>query len=146
MLIVLVGVALGVAANVVSPKRIPWITPPKVEPAPSEYIPLEDAVQLWKSSAGIFLDARAPADYAAGHIAGAHSLPAEAFNEHIAGIGAYLTPESKIIVYCDGEDCDLSHDVLKQLRGMQFTNVHILRNGMTVWRGAKLAIQTGDQP
>ena len=100
--IVLAGVACGLLANVVSPRGIPFITPPKPTLDPKDTIPLADAFRLWGSGAGFFLDARAPADYAAGHIAGAFNLPAEAFNEHFPQVAGMLTPATPITVYCDG--------------------------------------------
>ena len=136
LLIVVASAGLGLAFNAISPKRIPYITPPKPVIAASEFIPLAEAFELWGSGAAFFLDARAPADYEAGHIAGAFNLPAESFHEHFMNVAPYLTPSSSIICYCDGVECDLSHHLAGMLRQQGYTNIHLLQNGWTVWRAA----------
>src|SRR5438067_1469537 len=99
-LVLLFGSAvLGLAANAVSPKRIPYITPPKPQIAESEFIPLAEAYAAWGSGATFFLDARAPADYEAGHIANAFNLPAEAFDEHFPQVAPMLTTNSGVVCY-----------------------------------------------
>lgn len=144
--IVVVSAAIGLAVNAVSPRRISYITPPKPVIAESEFIPLPEAYRLWGSGAGFFLDARAPADYEAGHIANAFSLPAEAFDQHFPAVAPFLTPSASIVCYCDGMECDLSHHLAEQLRQRGFTNIHLLQNGWTVWHGAGYPTSTGAQP
>src|SRR5881628_1268316 len=139
LLIACVGAALGLAANAVSPRGIPFVAPPKVVVPPSDFIPLHEAKQLWQSGTAYFLDARAPADYVAGHIASAFNLPADEFDTHYAAVASMLTTGSVIVAYCDGVECDLSHDLTKRLRQLDYKNVRILKNGWTVWRGAGLA-------
>src|SRR5262245_23767765 len=90
LLITLVGVVLGLVGNTVSPKGIPLITPPKKEPRPEEFIPLEKAKELWETGAAIFLDAREPVDYLAGHIGNAFNLPALAFEKHFGQVATIL--------------------------------------------------------
>jgi rhodanese-related sulfurtransferase len=145
LLIVVMGLSLGLAANTVSPRRIPLIRPPPKAPQPSEMLTLPEAKAIWESGAAFFLDARAPADYAAGHITGAFNLPAEEFDQHYPQVAPILTPDRLVVVYCDGQECELSHHLADKLRSMGFRNVRILHNGWTVWRTAGLATQTGDQ-
>ena len=145
LVIVGVGLTLGLAANTVSPKRIPFIRPPPKAPQPGEMLTLEEAKAIWEGNAAFFLDARAPADYEAGHIANAFNLPAEAFDEHFPQVAPMLSTERAIVVYCDGEECDLSHHLVDKLRERNFRNVRILRNGWTVWRTAGLPTLTGSQ-
>lgn len=146
LLVTITGALLGLTANAVSPRRIPYITPPKVEAPPSDYIPLDDAKRLWARGDVFFLDARAAADYALGHIGNAFNLPVANFEEHYPQIAGMFTPETSIIVYCDGMECDLSHDLTKRLRQIGYKNVHILQNGWTVWQKAGLPTSTGEKP
>jgi rhodanese-related sulfurtransferase len=146
LVIVVASAALGLAVNAVSPRRVPYITPPKPVFAESEFIPLADAHQAWSAGRAIFLDARAPADYNAGHIPNAFSLPAESFAEHFAKVASYLAPDSMIICYCDGVDCDLSHHLAEKLRDNGFKNIHILKNAWTEWNKAGYPSSAGTQP
>ncbi len=145
-LIVMAGIALGLAANAVSPKRIPYITPPKPAVVDQNLITLEAAKELWGTGAGFFLDARAPADYAAGHIALAFSLPVEAFDEHYNNVAPMLAPDTPVVAYCDGVECELSHRLADRLRGLGYKDVRVLVNGWTAWRTAGYQTNTGTQP
>jgi len=146
LVIVFTGAVLGLAANAVSPRRIPYLTPPKVTLQSQDTIPLPEAQELWTSGSGFFLDARAPADYAAGHIAGSLSLPIEEFDDHFSQVQRFLSPDSMIVAYCDGMDCELSNQLMVRLRELGYHNVRHLVNGWTAWRTAGLSTHTGTQP
>jgi rhodanese-related sulfurtransferase len=146
LIIVVAGAALGLLANKVSPRAIPYITPPKPKAAASDTITLEEATQLWQTGPAFFIDARPPAQYAAGHIANAFNVPAEDFATHYRAVAPMLTPDSQIVAYCDGMDCELSHQLAGKLRELGYKNVRILINGWTSWRTAGLPTQTGTQP
>jgi rhodanese-related sulfurtransferase len=146
LLIVLAGAALGLAANALSPQGIPILTPPKAAPQASDTVALDEAKTLWGDGTAFFLDARATTDYQAGHIAGALSLPIEEFDDHYPQIQPVLTPDSTIIAYCDGMECDLSHRLMDRLHQLGYHNVRLLVNGWTTWHTAGLMTHTGDQP
>jgi rhodanese-related sulfurtransferase len=146
LVILLTGAVLGLAANAISPRGIPYITPPKTKLQPQDIVPFQEAQEQWSNGQSIFLDARLPADYAAGHIANAISLPIEEFDEYYPRVATTLTPDANIVAYCDGQECDLSHDLAKKLRELGYTHVHILVNGWTSWHTAGLPTHTGDQP
>jgi rhodanese-related sulfurtransferase len=138
LLLVIVGMALGLAGNQVSPKGIPIITPPKRTPRSEEFLSLDQAKQFWSNGSALFLDAREEADFAAGHIANAFNLPALSVERHFPEVAPLLTTESLVVVYCDGTECELSHRLAEHLRQQGFTNVHMLFNGWTTWRQAGL--------
>ncbi len=156
ILISVVSTCTGLFANAIrwdsnndgEPNRLALITPPKPELAANEIISLDDARTLWETQMGIafFLDARGPEDYRRGHIAMAHNLPAHDFEEHLPAIQPFLMPDTPIVVYCDGTECDTSHQVAKKLTALGFNNVRILVNGWTVWNKAGLPAQRGEQP
>lgn len=151
ILITLASMTIGAVVNSVrpdrdakgQPRRLSWITPPPPELGPGDLVGLEEAEQLWLEGNAVFLDARQPQDYAAGHIANAHNLPVDRLAEFYPDVAGWLTPEGQIIVYCDGEDCELSHRLMTQLRELGYRHVRVLHNGWTVWRRAGLPIATG---
>jgi len=146
LIIVLGSAALGLVGNAISPKRIPFITPPKPVLETNDMVTLEEAHQAWGDGVTFFVDARAPADYAAGHVANAFNLPAEAFFEHFPPVAAMFAPATPIIVYCDGMECELSHHCADLLRQNGYKNVRILMNGWTLWHTAGYPTSTGAQP
>jgi rhodanese-related sulfurtransferase len=146
LVIVFGSAALGLAVNAISPRRIPYITPPKPVLQNKDVISLDEAHRLWGRGTSFFLDARAPADYASGHIANAFNLPAEAFDEHFPAVASMLTADSSIIVYCDGTECELSHRCADLLRQRGYKDVRVLVNGWTVWHMAGYPTSTSAQP
>lgn len=144
--IVLLGTAAGLAGNQLSPRGLPLLTPPKPAHQADDFITLEQAKLLWHGGTAFFLDAREPADYAAGHIGTAHNLPVQAFARHFGELAPMLTPESVLVLYCDGLECDLSHRLRASLRQLGYTNTHLLFNGWTAWRQAGLPTAMGGQP
>jgi len=106
-------------------------------------IGLDQAVRLFESGKAVFLDARPAQEYFEGHIKGAKSLPWQSFDEIADKILKDIPLEATIITYCDGEACDLSLYLAKQLYLMGFQNVHYLTNGWTRWLEAGLPYEEG---
>jgi rhodanese-related sulfurtransferase len=146
-LILVIGSAtLGLLANTISPCRIPFIAPPPSPPSAKDIVTLADVKAAWQSGTSVILDARNPEDYAKGHIPTAFNLPVEEFETFFPRVAPMLTTDMTLIVYCDGEQCDLSHELQKRLRGLGFKNVRVLINGWTVWQEAHLPGNTGENP
>ena len=152
VILVLVSTALGLAVNAVrrdtdkdgTPCRLPMIRPPKPPVAEKDKISVAEAETLWRAGTAFFLDARAAADYAAGHIALARSLPVEHFDQYFPKVATVLSPDSEIVVYCDGDQCDSSHRLMTLLRERGgYTNVRVLVNGWTMWRKAGFPTKKG---
>jgi rhodanese-related sulfurtransferase len=143
LLIIVLGGSLGLLSNAILPKGIPLITPPKKLPNPEEFIALEQAYEFWAGGEAFFLDARGPSDYEAGHIANALSVPGDAFEQHFPRLAAMVTPETPLVIYCDGTECELSHRLADQLRANGYANLHLLQNGWTEWRTAGYLTDTG---
>jgi rhodanese-related sulfurtransferase len=146
VLLVLMGAALGLLSNAVAPKGISLLTPPKKVPKADEFVPVDQAHQWWSEGNTFFLDARKPEDFEAGHIANALNLPVETFTENYPKVAPLLAPDSSIVVYCDGAECELSRRLAEELRGQGYTNVHMLHNGWTAWRTAGFPTATGPNP
>lgn len=111
----------------------------------SMVIGLEEARRLFEQDAVIFLDARPQYQYAEGHIQGALCIPWQEVDHYFMEIADRLEPSRTIITYCDGETCDLSHELAVFLKEMGFEDVRVLVNGWTVWLQAGLPIQTEEQ-
>lgn len=104
-------------------------------------IPLDEARQLFDRKAAKFLDARPQAQFENGHISGALSLPWQDITTAFTDIAAQLDDKDAIIAYCDGESCELSHELAVFLKDLGFTDVRVLVNGWTVWQDAGLPTQ-----
>jgi len=84
-----------------------------------------------------FLDARRSADFAAGHVAGAWSVPiweadaAARITEFEAR--ANPSPRSPLVVYCSGGDCEDSRLLARRLVDLGYRNLLIYRDGFPDW-------------
>lgn len=103
-------------------------------------IGLDQARLLFQQEEAIFVDARPENQYAEGHIQGALNVPWQEVDRYFAEIVDHLGSGSTLITYCDGESCDLSHELALFLQEMGFEDVRVLVNGWTVWRQAGLPI------
>jgi len=80
----------------------------------------------------IIIDARNPIDYKKDHIKGAINIfPYDAeeiiFNKIFA-----LPANKKIVVYCEGGDCDASHKLAEMLAGL-YDNIWVYSGGWEEW-------------
>jgi len=104
-------------------------------------ISLTEARKLFKNRAAVFLDARRQEDYEKGHIKEARSLPWTEIDRQFMPVMKNISPDAWIITYCDGEACELSHNLAIFLMDMGFENVRVLINGWALWRESNLPVE-----
>lgn len=132
--IVLVATGLGLLANAVSPKGIPLFGPlPLPEIEGIDWIGLEDARQAYEKGQGIFVDARSPEQYRAGHIPGAVSMDASSFEERLSSFLALVPQDTPLVVYCDGAGCGASREVAELLKDAGYRNIRLFSGGWEEW-------------
>ncbi|MBW2217756.1 MAG: rhodanese-like domain-containing protein [Deltaproteobacteria bacterium] len=106
-------------------------------------ISLPEAKKSFLEQSVIFIDARPQADYKKGHIKGALSLPWNEVDRNFMQVTEDISSDTPIISYCDGETCELSHDLAIFLLDMGFSNVRILINGWALWKEEDLPMESG---
>jgi len=101
--------------------------------AESDYIAAEDLeAALAQANQPLIIDVRSPAEFAAGHVPGALSLPILSFPGAISGIPGGKT--QTIVVYCEkGPRASLAKAALS-LSG--YPHVKYLHGHMQAWRAA----------
>lgn len=141
------SVALGLAFNASRPAPPSPLDQPvaPIQAAQSGDITLAEASRLFTAGEAVFADARDNVTYAAGHIQGALSLPAYELDTMLPPLRERLTGKT-VIAYCDGEHCELSHELAQQLRAKGITPVLVLKNGWTVWKEAGLPTESTVSP
>lgn len=108
----------------------------------SMIIPLEKAKELFMLKKALFIDARSGKDYKKAHIKGALSLPWHEIEKQFMKMADRLPQDNNrmIIAYCDGETCNLSHDLAEFLLSAGFDNVKVLMNGLSAWKNADMPL------
>jgi rhodanese-related sulfurtransferase len=158
ILIIIVGAVIGFGVNAARiaasanglPLKTPWPDnrrmlqleiPPSYQPGDS-LLSLEDAYGLFLRSDVVFIDARQPREFQAGHIMGAINLPFEEWDKYWDQIKPILDPKKKIVAYCEGLDCELSLFAARELKRLGYEKSYIFFGGWLKWKDAGLPIES----
>jgi rhodanese-related sulfurtransferase len=90
-----------------------------------------------KAGDTVVLDVRPPAEFEAGHIPGARSVPVGELRRMRS-----LAKDTEIVAYCRGPYCVYADDAVRQLRRRGF-NARRLEDGFPEWKRAGLPIAAG---
>ena len=86
----------------------------------------------------VVLDVRPPAEFGAGHIAGARSIPISELRRHLKA----LRKDTEVVAYCRGPYCVYADDAVRELRRRGF-NASRLEDGFPEWKRAGLPVAVG---
>lgn len=149
ILIVTVIVALGV--NLVHPDSIPYIgdwrelssgdgpiVPPEAGEGDPPFIALDKAHVEFVAGNTVFVDARDPSEFECGTIPGSINipfdyLPYDGLDQYFDSTLAGVAKDDPIVVFCSGEECDLSLHLARNLQDFGYTNLMIFFGGSREW-------------
>jgi rhodanese-related sulfurtransferase len=149
--IVVVSAVLGTLTNLVSPKRIDFfgkyrslsvgdgpIVPPTAEEGDPPFITVNEAEMEYSNYDVVFIDAREPAEFECGTIPGSVNIPFDYLPElNLEGyIDSALEGRSRdhhFIIFCSGEECDLSLHLARNMQRLGYTNLSIFFGGSREW-------------
>lgn len=89
----------------------------------------------------VVIDVRPPAEYAAGHIAGARTVPID----QLAAQLATLPVGAEVVAYCRGPYCVYADDAVRLLR-RRGRRARRLVDGFPEWQRAALPVEVGPAP
>lgn len=81
----------------------------------------------------IVIDARSPAEYESGRIAGAINVPYDELIEYYDYLKATVPLGALVVCYCESVTCDQSENLAKELALMGYANVLVYRGGWQEW-------------
>ena len=87
----------------------------------------------------VVLDVRPDAEYAAGHIAGARSVPITELRRHLRA----LPKDTEVVAYCRGPYCVYADDAVRELR-RRGIRAQRLVDGFPEWKRAGLPVAAGE--
>jgi rhodanese-related sulfurtransferase len=155
--IVVAGILIALLANAVSPRGIPLVgdftngaalanlTEKELKSLPSQ-VDAEAVERAIAADSALVLDARLPEDYAAGHIPGAFNLSVDRYETAYPALADTLKSAARLIVYCDGGDCELSHDLASMLKEQGHAAVQLFADGISGWIEAGKELKEGKEP
>ena len=87
----------------------------------------------------LVLDVRPEAEYAAGHIAGARSVPISELRRHLRA----LPKDTEVVAYCRGPYCVYADDAVRELNRKGFRARRLI-DGFPEWKRAGLPVAAGN--
>ena len=103
----------------------------------AEPVAMNELLKRARSKNVVVLDTRPPNEYAAGHIAGAISMPVDDLQRRLR----QLPKEKEYVAYCRGPYCVYADQAVEILRS-HGRRARRLREGFPEWRAAGLPIET----
>lgn len=141
--IILCATVLGFAVTAIRDKGVfagesPATSATRQPPGDSPtMIHLPQAIALYESGQGLFIDARHALEYRRGHIRGAINLPLHEFEIRRSQVDS-LPRDKVLITYCDGVECNSSIGLAARLREAGFSGVKIFFAGWNEWQQQNL--------
>jgi len=94
---------------------------------------VEQAKELCDSGHSLFIDARAPEAYEAGHIYGAVNITEQTVEDHIFEL-MDKARESEVIIYCSGPECPQAIELAELLIENDIKPIHVYSGGLDQWQ------------
>ncbi len=99
---------------------------------------------LFDKEKAIFIDARDKWEFGEGHIPNSINIAEYKFEEDKSKL-TDVAKDKLIIIYCGGDDCDLSKRVYKKMQALGYTNTFVYLDGFTIWSENNFPIQKVDE-
>ncbi|MFQ5452558.1 MAG: rhodanese-like domain-containing protein [Candidatus Zixiibacteriota bacterium] len=159
IILLLLAVLIGLGLNLVSPNKIEYfgkyrslsrgegpIVPPSAEPGDPPFIAVDVAEFEHSNQQAMFIDAREPEEYICGTIPGSINIPFDYLPEenlaiYIDSALGGIAKNYQLIVFCSGEECDLSLHLARNLQAINYTNISIFFGGAREWEEFDLEIE-----
>ncbi|HOE13213.1 MAG TPA: rhodanese-like domain-containing protein [bacterium] len=141
-ILLLFGSLIGIAANGLSREPIPMLGSLRdSDRGQWREIALPDVKTRFDDGSCLFVDARDPNEFHKGHIPGANNIPTKSFSETYPQYSGFLPTEMPLIVYCQGDPCDESRDLLVHLRAFGHKDLVLFPGGWTEWEAAGYPVE-----
>jgi len=96
-------------------------------------VSLAEAKRLYDAKGYLFIDARGPEEFAAGHLPGARSIPFETAYAGLDSVQDYIPKSQTLVIYCSNAACPKSRDLGEQLKFLGYSGILIMNEGYDAW-------------
>jgi len=93
---------------------------------------LRQTYDIHSKKLAVFIDSRDQWEYSESHIAGAINIPEFSFTPDDPEV-TNLIKDEMYVIYCDGDDCDVSKRLAAELMKLGFTKVYVFLGGIFEW-------------
>ena len=142
IVIAITSTVLSLTLNAVRPDGIPLLAKELAVAEEIEYdtaeprlfaITLDQALELYQKGT-VFVDAREPEYYQAGHIKGSWNIPF--FLELVFKLDSLQGKNAPLVLYCSGDECGSSEALAYELQAEGFSNLLVFKGGWTAWNSS----------
>ena len=147
--IVLLSGTIALAVNSLRPDGIPWVENWQKKVLNEQLtgglpaVSLQEAREAYEAGFALFVDARDPDFFKAGHIPGAVNLPVKDFDRVLPKLKESLLAAPMVITYCDGASCEMSVELTEKLLFAGLEHVEIFTGGIQQWKAAGQPVVRG---
>jgi len=159
IVLLLYAVVLGLGVNYFSPHKIPYIgeyrdlsstagpiVPPSAQAGDPPFIAVDVAQMEHQMGGTLFVDARDSTEFNCGTIPGSLNLPFDYLPEQNLGTFidsalGHVDKQHPIIVFCSGEECDLSLQLARNLQALGYAHLSIFFGGAREWEKMGLEVE-----
>ncbi len=151
IILVVLSLIIGAGVNVLSPKGIDFIgsyrslssgdgpvVPPDAAPGDPPFIAVDVAEMEYSNHVVTFIDARDPVEFECGTIPGSINIPFDYLPEndvdiYIDSALGGLPKDRPYIIFCSGEECELSLHLARNMQQLGYTRTSIFFGGSREW-------------
>ena len=162
-ILLLTATVLSLGVNLVSPNKVPYvgnyrelssgdgpIIPPTAEAGDPPFIAINVAEMEFSTQNTLFIDARDYEEFVCGTIPGSINipfdyLPEDNLGQYIDSALAGAAKDTPMIIFCSGEECDLSLHLARNLQFLGYTNVSIFFGGAREWENFDLELERREE-
>ncbi len=159
IILLIISATLGLGVNYFHPHNIPYIgqyrelssgegpiMPPSASKGDPAFIAIDVAQMEHQMGGTLFVDARDSAEFNCGTIPGSVNLPFDHLPEenlagHIDSSLGRVPKDMPIIIFCSGEECDLSLHLARNLQSLGYSRVSIFFGGAREWEKFALEVE-----
>ena len=159
IVLIFFSAVLGLGVNYLHPHKIPLIgeyrqlagsdapiIPPSAAPGDPPFIAVDAAQMEHQMGGTLFVDARDSAEFNCGTIPGSVNLPFDYLPEenlaaHIDSSLGRVPKDWPMIIFCSGEECDLSLHLARNLQSLGYSRVSIFFGGAREWEKSALEVE-----
>lgn len=163
LILLIISIILGLGVNLVSPNKIPYIgqyrelhdgdgpiVPPTADAGDPPFIAVDVAEMEYSLGKTVFVDARDYEEFLCGTIPGSINipfdyLPEENVEQYIDSALGGLPKDQAIIIFCSGEECDLSLHLARNMQYFGYTDLSIFFGGSREWEKFGLDIERSEE-
>ena len=150
LILLLLSVVCGLGLNLLSPRSIDFIgayrelstgdgpvVPPAAQAGDPPFIDINVAQMEYVAGRPLFIDCRDSEEFMCGTIPGSINIPFEYLPDDLDAyydsVFQDISKDTPMILFCSGEECDLSLHLGRNLQDYDFTSISIFFGGSREW-------------